>query len=91
MFDLSEHPQITIKPRIFKSSLKINELGILCNDKPLKAAAPDRAIPYPIRTATGVAKRDTADELATVNSARAPAFPVAVVNQSTANLNKNGT
>lgn len=58
---------------------------------PLKADAPDRAIPYPIKTAAGLTKRAKTVELAVVNSASALALPVAVDNQSTASLNKNGT
>lgn len=73
-----------------KSQDKHKQLLHRC-EVPLKADAPDRAIPYPIKTAAGLTKRANAVELAVVNSARALALPVAVVNQSTASLNKNGT
>lgn len=58
---------------------------------PLKAEAPERAIPYPIKTAAGVPNRAKAFELAVVKEARAVAFPVAVVSQSTASLKRKGT
>jgi hypothetical protein len=58
---------------------------------PLKAEAPVRAIPYPIKTAAGVAKKANAVELEVVKEARAVAFPVAVVSQSTASLKRKGT
>lgn len=58
---------------------------------PLKAEAPMRAIPYPIKTAAGVAKRAKAVELAAVKEARAVALPEAVVSQSTASLKRKGT
>lgn len=58
---------------------------------PLKAEAPERAIPYPIKTEAGVANRANCVELAAEKDARVPAFPVAVVNQSTASLKRNGT
>lgn len=58
---------------------------------PLKAEAPVRAIPYPIKTAAGVAKRTKAVELAVVKEARAVALPVAVVSQSMASLKRKGT
>lgn len=61
------------------------------NQLPLKAAAPERAIPYPINTDAGVAKRANRVEFAAAKEARSPALPVAVVNQSTASLNKKGT
>ena len=53
--------------------------------------APARAIPYPTRTAAGLTKRARTVELAVVKEARALALPVAVVNQSTASLNRKGT
>lgn len=53
---------------------------------PLKAEAHERAIPYPIKTAAGVAKRAKAVELGGVKT-----LPVAVVSQSTASLKRNGT
>jgi len=53
----------------------------------LKAEAPERAIPYPIKTAAGVAK----SVIIVGVEATAPALPVAVFNQSTASLNKKGT
>lgn len=58
---------------------------------PLKAEAPERAIPYPTKTAAGLTNKAKAVELAVVKEARAVAFPVVVVNQSTASLNKKGT
>lgn len=58
---------------------------------PLKAEAHERAMPYPIKTEAGVAKRAKALELAVVKEARAVALPVAVVSQSTASLKRKGT
>lgn len=58
---------------------------------PLKAEAPVRAIPYPIKTETGVAKRANWVELAAVKEASAVALPVAELNQSTASLKRKGT
>lgn len=66
-------------------------LAATSSNVPLKAAAPARAIPYPTKTAAGVTKRAKAVELALVKEARAVALPVAVVNQSTASLNRKGT
>lgn len=57
----------------------------------MKAEAPMRAIPYPIKTAAGVAKTAREVELAVVKAAREVAFPDAVVNQSTASLKRKGT
>ena len=57
----------------------------------MKAEAPERAIPYPIRTAAGVANKANKVEFAVVKEAREPALPVAVVNQSTASLKRKGT
>lgn len=49
-----------------------------------------RAIPYPIKTAAGVAKTATEVEWEVVKAAREVAFPD-VVNQSTASLKRKGT
>lgn len=58
---------------------------------PLKAAEPVRAMPYPIKTAAGLTKNARAEEFEAVKEARASAFPVVVVNQSTASLKRKGT
>lgn len=57
---------------------------------PLQADAPARAIPNPIKTATGLTKRASIVELASVNWIIELA-PVAADSQSTESLNKKGT
>lgn len=58
---------------------------------PVQADTPDRAIPYPIRTAAGLAKRANRVALASVNDASEVSAPARAASQSTASLNKKGT
>lgn len=57
----------------------------------MQADAPDRAIPYPIKTAAGLTNKAKRVELALVNDAIAVSEPVIAESQSTASLNKKGT
>lgn len=58
---------------------------------PLKAEAPVRAMPYPIRTAEGVAKAATREGFAATKDDIEAPLPVSEPSQSTASLNKKGT
>lgn len=58
---------------------------------PVQADTPDRAIPYPIRTAAGLAKRANRVALVSVNDASEASAPPRAASQSIASLNKKGT
>lgn len=64
-------------------------LSMLNGPLPLQAEAPARAIPYPSRTAVGVANNNV--EVAADATAVAPVAPAAVDKESTAYLNMKGT
>lgn len=83
--------KVTI-PRVKKCKLFVSDFKKMSDSKlPLKAEEPVRAMPYPIRTAEGVAKAATREGFAATKVDIEAPVPVAEASQSTANLKRKGT